>query len=197
MTHLGDEELISKFRSSRGSPQDDPYLNELFGRYSEKVAVWCWRHTGDRELATDLAQEIFLRVFERLDRYEGNARFSTWLYTVARNHCLNALKSRSTRKEDAMEPMVMEPLDEGAPNAEEELLRQGRIGEMQRLLREELNETERRVMVMHYGEELSVDAVTRVLGLENASGAKAFLVSARRKLQRALERGRGEGKGGA
>ena len=149
MTHLGDEELISKFRSGRGAPETDPYLNELFRRYSEKVAVWCWRHTGDRELATDLAQEIFLRVFERLDRFEGNARFSTWLYTVARNHCLNALKSRRTRKEDAMEPIVMEPLDDGTPNAEEELLRQGRIGEMQRLLREELNETERRVMVMH------------------------------------------------
>ncbi len=195
MQHLGDEELIFRFRSGEGPPQNDPYLNELFSRYSERVAAWCWRHTGDRELATDLAQEIFLRVFERLDSFEGNARFSTWLYTVARNHCLNSLKARAVRKEDAMEPIVVEPLDEATPSAEQELIRRGRVDEMRRLMRDELDETEQRVMVMHYGEELSLDAVTRALGLENASGAKAFIVSARRKLQRALERG-GAKKGG-
>lgn len=196
MQHLGDEELIFRFRSGDGAPQNDPHLNELFRRYSERVAAWCWRHTGDRELATDLAQEIFLRVFERLDSFEGNARFSTWLYTVARNHCLNSVKARAVRKEDAMEPIVVEPLDEATPSAEQELIRRGRVDEMRRLMRDELDETEQRVMVMHYGEELSLDAVTRALGLENASGAKAFIVSARRKLQRALERGGGAKKGG-
>lgn len=196
MQHLGDEELIFRFRSGDGPPRNDPYLNELFSRYSERVAAWCWRHTGDRELATDLAQEIFLRVFERLDSFEGNARFSTWLYTVARNHCLNSVKARAVRKEDAMEPIVVEPLDEAAPSAEQVLIRRGRVDEMRRLMRDELDETEQRVMVMHYGEELSLDAVTRALGLENTSGAKAFIVSARRKLQRALERNRGARKGG-
>lgn len=94
-----------------------------------------------------------------------------------------------------MEPIVVEPLDEATPSAEQELIRRGRVDEMRRLMRDELDETEQRVMVMHYGEELSLDAVTRALGLENASGAKAFIVSARRKLQRALERG-GAKKGG-
>lgn len=196
MQHLGDEELISRFRAGSGLPQSDPYLNELFSRYSERVAAWCWRHTGNRELAVDLAQEIFLRAFEKLDSFEGNARFSTWLYTVARNHCLNSLKSRASRKEDAMEPIVFEPADARTPSAEQELVRMGRVAEMQRLMQAELDETERRVMVLHYGEELSLDAVTRALGLENASGAKAYIVSARRKLQKALERNRTMGNGG-
>jgi DNA-directed RNA polymerase specialized sigma24 family protein len=56
------------------------------------------------------------------------------------------------------------------------------------LLAETLDETERRVMTLHYGEDLTLDAVTRLLGLTNASGAKAYIVSARRKLSGAVRR---------
>jgi hypothetical protein len=50
-----------------------------------------------------------------------------------------------------------------------------------------LSEVETQVMTLHYGEELSLDAVTRALNLNNASGAKAYVVSAKRKLARAME----------
>ena len=59
---------------------------------------------------------------------------------------------------------------------------------MRQLLAESLDETERTVMTLHYGEEMPLDAITRTLKLANASGAKAYIVSARRKLNRAIER---------
>ena len=51
-----------------------------------------------------------------------------------------------------------------------------------------LDETERTVFTLHYGEELPLDAITRMLRLENSSGAKAYIVSAKRKLARAVEK---------
>ena len=57
---------------------------------------------------------------------------------------------------------------------------------VRKLMRESLNETEATVMTMHYVHELSLDAVTRLLDLTNASGAKAYVVSARRKLASAF-----------
>jgi len=56
------------------------------------------------------------------------------------------------------------------------------------LVRDSLSETEARVMTLHYAEELPLDAVTRLLKLDNASGAKAYIVSAKRKLARAVAR---------
>ena len=53
------------------------------------------------------------------------------------------------------------------------------------LLDEALVETEKKVFTLHYGDEVPLDAITRLLGLQNRSGAKAFIVSARRKLKRA------------
>jgi DNA-directed RNA polymerase specialized sigma24 family protein len=58
------------------------------------------------------------------------------------------------------------------------------------LLDRELTDTEKRVFTLHYGDEVPLRTITRLLGLENPSGAKAYLVSARRKLARALQRWR-------
>ena len=64
---------------------------------------------------------------------------------------------------------------------------------MRALLATALDETERRVFTLHYGEDVPLDAITRLLRLTNASGAKAYVVSARRKLARAVQRLRARG----
>ena len=84
----------------------DSLWNELFRRHQGRVALWCLRLTGDREAAADLAQEVFLKAFRYLDSYRGDSKFSTWLYSIARNHCFNEIKSRAAKPEDAGEPML-------------------------------------------------------------------------------------------
>ena len=53
--------------------------------------------TGDVDSAADLAQDVFLKAFERLDSYRGDSKFSTWLYSIARNHCMDEMRSRAAR----------------------------------------------------------------------------------------------------
>ena len=151
------------------------------------MALWCLRLTGDRESAADLAQEVFLKAFRYLESYRGESKFSTWLYSITRNHCFNEVKARAAKPEDTGEPMLAEIAD-GSPDAHTQLERQDAAQMVRELVRDSLSEVEARVMTLHYAEELPLEAVTRLLKLDNASGAKAYIVSARRKLARAVAR---------
>ena len=184
MQHLNDEDLLARFRadSERGE-SGAKWIDELFQRYHRKVAAWCYRFTGDRESAADLAQEIFLRVFRNLDSFQGSAKFSTWLYTIARNHCVNEMRSRQP-----VEALDFDVADSGATSILESMEQEESIHVMRSLIEENLDPVEKKVMVMHFASGISLEAVSRHLGLTNASGARAHIVSAKRKLARAMER---------
>jgi hypothetical protein len=77
-----------------------------------------------------------------------------------------------------------------APAPDTVLERAGEDRLVRRLLRDSLDEVETRVFTLHYAEDLPLDVITRLLKLNNASGAKAYIVSAKRKLARAVERWR-------
>ena len=179
MDGLTDEDLIARSRSQPKSSQAREALDELFRRYFSRVAWWCFRMTGDREAAEDLSQEIFARAYENLDSYNGTARFSTWLYAVTRNHCTNQMRSKAVRPEPFGEG-ELERLVDGRQLDAQTLLEQTET--VRAMINHSLDATEQEVLVLHYGHEFTLDSITRMLGLTNASGAKAFLVSARRKL---------------
>lgn len=185
------------YRAQAGSPAAQELLNELFQRHYRKVAIWCLRLTGEREAAADLAQDVFLKAFKYLDSFRGEARFTTWLYSITRNHCFNQVRSRALTPDHVAEDLLPELVDP-APGPQSQLERDhaGRV--TREMMRAELSELETQVMNLHYVEELPLDSIGRLLKLENASGAKAYIVSARRKLSRATERwraslGRGDG----
>jgi RNA polymerase sigma factor (sigma-70 family) len=183
---LSDEELIERARGAGGDA--DALLAALYERYYPKVAGWCLRLSGDRQAAADLAQEVFLRVHERLGGFRGESRFSTWLYTVTRSVVINrgtAARRRETRPlDDEGLPEPVEP----APGAEETAAR----GEIARALREamarDLEPLEARALYLHFVDGLSLPAVTDLLRLTNKSGAKALIVSGGRKLKRRFGR---------
>ncbi len=187
MNELSDEELVASYRSRPGTAQGERSINELFQRHHRRVALWCLRITGDRESAADLAQEVLLKAFRNLDSFRSESKFSTWLYAITRNHCFNRIKA------DASEPLALggEELGEfpdRTPGPDRELERQSELQLARELIQSSLDEIETQVFTLHYAEQLPLDAITRLLKLGNQSGAKAYIVSARRKLARALER---------
>jgi len=189
MDNVTDEELVSRFRSDGGPPAGNRWINALFTRYHTKVALWCYRFTGDRGMASDLAQEVFLRAWRNIGSFRGEAKFSTWLYTVARNHCVNEMKARSVRPQLTSEEVNLSLFE--SPDTEtvlDSLEKQQSLDTVRALIARELNETERRVVVMHFVEEIGLEAINRLLGLDNPSGARAYILSAKRKLSSALDR---------
>jgi RNA polymerase sigma-70 factor (ECF subfamily) len=183
---LSDEELIAAYRAGWGPASREEAADELFRRYQTRIARWCYRFTRDRESAADLVQDVLLRAYRNLDSYRGECRFSTWLYVIARNLCMSALQKRASEPLWAAKACTGDLPDlstAGIYAAVEE--RQARRRSW-RLILETLDKTEAQVMMLHYGKELSLNAVSRMLGLTNKSGAKAYIVSARRKLSAAI-----------
>ena len=98
MDSVSDEELVERYRAEIGSPRGDSFINQLFHRHHSRVAAWCLRMTGDANSAADLAQDIFIKAFQRLDSFRGDSKFTTWLYAIARNRCLDELRTRRRRR---------------------------------------------------------------------------------------------------
>jgi RNA polymerase sigma-70 factor (ECF subfamily) len=185
MERFTDEELIELVQAEKSSSAAERPLNELFRRHQAKVAAWCYHITGDVNSAADLAQEIFIKAFQALPSFRKGSKFTTWLYSISRNHCLDELRSQRKRNEELSDSLPDEIEDWSLTGADSVLEQREAAELLHQLIRESLDETETKVMTLHYVDEMPLDVVSRMLGLTNASGAKAYVVSARRKLQRA------------
>jgi RNA polymerase sigma-70 factor (ECF subfamily) len=185
LEHLTDEELIREARSRSGAAAQD-CLDVLFRRHYQRVAYWCLRICGSREAAADLAQEVFLRVQTRLDSFRMESRFSTWLYQVTRSVAINhgeAARKRSAPLDDLDAAPELEDPD---PGADELLVASQSVAELREILAQDLEPLEAKVLYLHYADGLTLPGITAMLGLENKSGAKAYVVSGLRKLRRRL-----------
>ena len=86
---LSDEELVDRFRSG-----DEDSFRILVERHSPRIFNIIYRTTKDRNLAEDLSQEVFLRMYRFLGGFRKESRFSTWLYRLTVNVCFNAQRKR-------------------------------------------------------------------------------------------------------
>lgn len=188
MTALSDEELVARYQEHGGPPRGTPFADELFQRHYSRVALWCYRVAGDRDAATDLAQEVFTKAWSHLSHFRADSKFSTWLYMIARNHCFNALRSRGRQAEDAVETDVLDALGVQAAGFDSALERSQLTDVAREMMAKELTPVEAQVMMLHFGEDMPLAAISRLLKMENASGAKAYVVSAKRKLKVAVDR---------
>jgi RNA polymerase sigma-70 factor (ECF subfamily) len=94
---------------------DRDRFTELVTRYERRVINYVYRITHRYEDAHDLAQEIFVKVFLALDRYDPKYQFSTWLFRIAQNSAIDAL-----RKKSVTEVPLVRPADEDSPSKERE-----------------------------------------------------------------------------
>lgn len=187
MDALSDEELVAQYRLAPAAERSRRILDELFGRHRAQVIAWCFRLTGDRTRSADLAQDVFVKAYSSLDRFRSDSRFTTWLYVITRNRCRDEYRARAARPREAPEEAMSD-----TPSEENEAWAALEAADARTIVRammdEALDEMEKRVMTLHYGHDMTLDAITASLGLTNASGAKAYIVSAKRKLNAAVKR---------
>lgn len=183
LDRLTDEELIERARTEAAA-DTDACLAVLYRRYYPKVAGWCLKISGDRQEAADLAQEVFLRVHEKLGSFRGDSQFSTWLYTVTRSVAINRGVAARRRQADPLdEEGAPEPV-EPSPGAEEMVEKGEILTAFREAMERDLEPLEARVLYLHYVDGVPLAGITSMLNLENKSGAKAYIVSGGRKLKR-------------
>ena len=111
IANWSDEEIV---RAARQDPERAAsHLDVLFRRYQTRVAAWCLRTGGRREEAADLAQEVFVRVYERLETFRFESSFATWLYLVTRSVAINRSISNRRRDADSIDDEI-EPVERRA-----------------------------------------------------------------------------------
>ena len=116
-SEVADDRLVTALES-----RDQKALETLYDRYGDYVYSVCLRMVGDVQLAEDLTQEVFLRLWRRPDLYDVNrGRFVTWLLSVARNRGIDERRSRGRRFKHesppslaAEEMLASAPADDGA-----------------------------------------------------------------------------------
>jgi len=184
IANWSDEEIV---RAARQEPERAAgHLDVLFRRYQTRVTAWCLRTSGRREEAADCAQEVFVRVYERLETFRFESSFATWLYLVTRSVAIN--RSISNRRRDAEsidDEHFLEPAAPG-PSVEEAVGHELLAQQLRAAIAADLEPLEARILHLHFVDELTLAAIDRLLQLDNKSGARAYLVSAKRKLQRSF-----------
>lgn len=94
-------------------------LESLYRRHRDRVYASCYRMVGDAQVAEDLLQESFLRILRYSDTFKGDAAFTTWLYRLVRNVCLDHMK-REARLDERSRSWALEHLREvGTREAED------------------------------------------------------------------------------
>ena len=176
-------------------PADDPIVQlieagraeEAFERlvpaYRRRVFGLAYSVLRDRGAAEDLAQEVFVKLWQALPRYDGRARLSTWIYAITRNAAISALRSR--RHAISMsDPAVFEEAESrtattDAGPGDTVLWRQV----------EALPEKQRQAVILYYQDERPVDEVAAMMGLP-VNTVKTHLHRARASLADALGAGK-------
>jgi RNA polymerase sigma-70 factor (ECF subfamily) len=162
---------------------DEASFELLLQRYRTPLVNFLHRMVRDAALAEDLAQEVFLRVYRARRRYEPGAKFTTWLFRIATNLALNAIRDGRYRKAELSlddpaepdQPPVLE-LPDGRPTVEQQLLEQHRQAMIRRAILR-LPEKQRAAVLLHKYQEMDYDQIAKILGCSE-SALKSLLFRA-------------------
>lgn len=181
---LSDGDLLQAARDGRHGPLGARAASLLLERYQDRVYIWCFRMVREHERALDLAQDTLVSAYRRLDSFEGRSAFASWLFVIARNRCLSALRRPSLFAE--YEGRDVDPPDPG-PTPDELLERRLDEETVLDLIKRHLDPVERDALWLRCFEGVPVDEITRLLRIDAATGARSVLQRARRKLKAALK----------
>lgn len=175
MKQLTDEELVRLYVET----QRDSYFEALYARYCDKVFRKCLSFTKDKGRAEDFTHDIFLRIITKLGTFREQAKFSTWLYSITYNYCMDQL--RSPRQKEVYSEDAYDKLSDYADDDEADLIEM----EAQRLNRalNELTPDERGMLMMKYQDDISIRDIADAQQLSE-SAVKMRLLRAKEKLRR-------------
>jgi RNA polymerase sigma-70 factor (ECF subfamily) len=158
----------------------------LVTRYQQYVFTLVMRYVNDRELAEELAQDVFLKAYKYLADFKGNSKFSTWLYTIVNTTCLSHLRKKKYETILLEEEKMVSISDSNSAAKPSDKLEQKTQKHLLEQAMKQLSVAESQILTLFYLAEQSVDEIGMVMGL-TTSNVKVRLFRARQKLKEVLE----------
>ena len=188
-----DPDAVLMLRAKRG---DRAAYAELVDKYKQPVMNFVFRSLRDEIEAEDLAQNVFLQVYKCRRRYKQTAKFSTWLFTIARNLCLNELRRRSRHPAESIDEAPVEneahegarqrQYEDKAQIAAPEKLLHGELAQKIEEALAELPENQRTAILLCRQDELSYEEIAEILDC-SLSATKSLIHRGRETLKEKLK----------
>jgi len=166
---------------------------ELVEKYQQPVMNLVYRTLPDATEAEDLAQHVFLQVYKSAHRYEVSAKFTTWLFTIARNLCLNEIRRRSRHPAESLDETFADNEDQPIRQPEDvknfsppDSLLQNELEQKVETALAELPEKQRTAILMCRGDEFSYEDIAKVLEC-SVSATKSLIHRGRETLKQKLK----------
>ncbi|MFA8437232.1 MAG: RNA polymerase sigma factor [Marinifilaceae bacterium] len=179
---LSDQQLIQNYLMG-----DQYSIGVLYERYFQKVLFKCFTFSKNQVEAQDLAQEVLMKAFEKLKTFRGDASFSTWLYRITHNHCIEVTRGRKNKKLMELQSIELDGSelsyrpDEDAEDLETKL----EIEALMLQAMDKLSETERLMLKMKYLDGNSIQELQQFFKL-STSAVKMRLLRAKQKVENQL-----------
>lgn len=167
-----------------GADQKEEMLDEIMDTYGQMIQQLAYTYVKDKSIAEDLTQDIFIKVYKKLEQYDGRASIKTWIYQIAINHCKDYLKSWYHRKVMLTEKMS-EMIASKRDNIEQQIIEKNEEKQLVNAVLQ-LPVKYREVVFLYYFEELSIHEMSETL-TTNANTLKTRLKRARQLLKQKLE----------
>lgn len=174
---LTDDGVMALVRSGRR----DEALAAVVGQLRRKVFGLAYSYLGNRDAAEDVAQDVFIKLWRALPDYDGRAALSTWVYAIARNASLSALRARRSPA-SLSDPEVSAAVDCASAQSPDEA---GLEAASVRRLIEQLPLKQRQVVTLFYMQEQSHEEVAAMLAMPVGT-VKTLLHRARARLSEAV-----------
>lgn len=175
-TTMTDEELV-QFIVANGNTS---LFGILYDRYAQKVFAKCLGFAESRDVAEDLVQDIFVKLYLNLKSFRGESRFSTWLYSFAYNHCVNYSKTvlKKKHKESALDEELIG--DTLADEVSDQEILSLNVEKLQISL-SKIDPQDRIIILMKYQDDKSIKEISGMLEL-GESAVKMRLHRGKKKI---------------
>lgn len=165
-------------------------LTVLMEFYGDEIYRHCRQVTGNDALAADVHQTVFVQAYRDLTRFGGRSSFRTWLYAIARNRCLDALKMQKRRRWRFLQGVDTSDRPDPKPDAPARLQSHSESQAIDAAL-DSLKPEIRIAVLLRYREEMSYEEMAEICG-EKAATLQARVQRALPKLKLALEEAGGQ-----
>ena len=175
-----DVELMLRFQQG-----DERAFEELVRRHTRPVLNLVYRYIGDASRAEDVSQDIFVKVYRARMKYEPKAKFSTWLYRIAVNHCLNEIRAR--KSQPALAAPVNDLLEQPSGEDPDQRIAHQELQAAVKAAIDALPDNQRAAVLLARFEEMSYEEIAETMDL-SLEAVKSVLFRAKENLKQSLAR---------